>query len=118
MGRLVDGFATLTTPVGRGGHMKSLKSLFAISAAAMAISAAPAALAVPTYSDTFQGVTFIIDVVDNNTLTLEILGADTATGDWATANFLAAFDLKDLGIDFGTATATANGPGAVDLSGV
>ena len=61
--------------------MKALKSLFAISAAAMAISAAPAALAVPTYSDSFQDVTFIIDVVDNDTLTLQILGADTATGD-------------------------------------
>ena len=99
MGRLVDGFATLTTPVGRGGNMKSLKSLFAISAAAMAISAAPAALALPTYSATFQNVTFTFVQTDADTLTFDILNADNATTDWDTAAFLAAFDLKDLGLD-------------------
>ena len=33
-------------------------------------------------------------------------------------NFLGAIDLKDLGLNFNTVTATANGPGASNLLGV
>src|SRR6185436_17183996 len=69
-----------------------------------------------TYSATFQGVTFTFDQTTATQLTFELSG--TPTGDWATAQYLAAFDLKDLGLDFGTQTGTANGPGAVNLVGL
>ena len=98
--------------------MKAVKSFFAASAVALAISAAPSANAGAIYSDTFQGVTFTITQTDADTLTFEIQNADAATGDWAGVGFLGAFDFKDLGLDFGTDTGTANGPGATDLAGL
>src|SRR5437773_3531249 len=58
-------------------------------------------------STTFQGITFTFTQVDADTLKFELSG--TPTGDWSTAQYLAAFDLKDLGIDFGTQSGTANG---------
>src|SRR5690348_6406839 len=62
-------------------------------------------------STTFQGVTFTFTVVDSNTLQFEIDNALNADPDWDTATHLGAFSLKDLGLDFTTVTATANGPG-------
>src|ERR1700756_4275395 len=64
----------------------------------------------------FQGITFTFTQTDADTLTFNIAG--TLGGDWSTANYLGAFDLKDLGLDFSTVTAIANGPGAVNLAGV
>ena len=58
-------------------------------------------------SPPFQGITFTFTQTDADTLTFEIAG--TLGGDWSTANFLAAFDLKDIGINFSTQTGTANG---------
>ncbi len=69
-----------------------------------------------TYSDTFQGVTFTFNQTDADTLTFRLQG--TLGGDWSTANYLGAFDLKDLGLNFNTVTGTANGPGAVNLVGL
>jgi hypothetical protein len=72
------------------------------------------------YSDTFQGVTFTFTQTDANTLTFRLQGDLPLAPDWQTAQFLGAFDLKDLGLDFtqpGGTTATANGPGAVNLAG-
>ena len=108
--------------------MKALKSLFAVSAVALAVSVSPAANADPIFQDTFNNVTFTFTQTGTNTLTLDILNADNADGScnaadptcgsWAGVQFLGAFDLKDLGLDFSTATATANGPGATDLAGL
>jgi len=93
------------------------KSLLAASAIAVLTGAAPTAYAaLYSGSDTFQGVTFTIIQTDANSLTLRIAG--TPGGDWATANYLGAFDLKDLGLDFGSVTAVANGPGATNLAGL
>ena len=98
---------------------KLLKSVLATTSVGLLVGLAPAAHALPTsYSATFQDVTFNIVQTDSNTITFEILNADNASGDWATANFLGAFDLKNLGLNFGTATGTANGPGATNLVGL
>jgi len=96
------------------GQVRLLASALAVGTAMFAGSAQ----ALPTYQNAtpFQGVTFTFVQVDNNTLTFEIKG--TLGGDWATANYLGAFDLKDLGIDFHSATAVANGPGATNLAGL
>jgi hypothetical protein len=94
--------------------MKTNKSLLV---AAIALSAAaPLSSAFATYSDTFQGVTFTFDQLDADTLRFELSG--TPSGDWAGVQYLGAFDLKDLGLDFTSATGTANGPGAVNLLGL
>ena len=82
----------------------SIKSLLAASAVAMAL-VAPAAQG----SATFQGVTFTFTQIDADTLRFEMSG--TPSGDWATAAFLGAFDLKNLGLNFMSVTAVANGPG-------
>lgn len=96
------------------GRARLLGSALAVGAALFAGSAQ----ALPTYQNStpFQGITFTFVQIDNNTITFEIKG--TLGGDWATANYLGAFDLKDLGIDFHTATAIANGPGATNLGGL
>jgi MYXO-CTERM domain-containing protein len=78
--------------------MKSIKSLFAVTAVALAVLTVPVANA--TYSATFQGATFNINSVDSNTFTFQILGANALTDNWFGANFLAAFDFKGLGVDF------------------
>ena len=91
--------------------MKNLKLLTAMSVIALAVTAVPARA-----SATFQGLTFTFTQNDANTLTFRIQG--TPTGDWSTANYLASFALKDLGEDFTTTTAVANGPGATNLAGL
>jgi hypothetical protein len=98
--------------------MKLIKSLFAMSAVALAAATVPMAHAGigDVYSSTFQGLTFTFTQTDADTLKFEIAG--TPSGDWSTAQYLAAFDLKDLGLDFSTVTGTANGPGAVNLAGL
>ena len=93
----------------------SIKSLFAASAVALAVVSTPAA-ALFSGSATFQGVTFTFNQTDSNSLTFELSG--TPTGDWAGVNFLGAFSLKDLGLDFTTDTAILNGPGAINLAGL
>lgn len=92
--------------------MNLMKRLFAVSAVAMAVVAAPVASA----SAIFQGLTFTFFQVDPNTLTFEVSG--TPSGDWLGVQNLGAFALKDLGLNFTTATAIANGPGAVNLPGI
>jgi len=99
--------------------MKCKVSLIASSAMLLALAAAPSAQAGigDVYASTpFQGITFTFTQTDADTLKFNIAG--TLGGDWSTANYLGAFDLKDLGLDFATATATLNGPGAVNLLGV
>jgi hypothetical protein len=88
-------------------------------AAALATTIVPGAFASPVSvyeSAPFQGVTFTFKQVDADTLTFNISG--TLGGDWATAKYLGAFDLKDLGVNFTTTTATLNGPGASNVAGV
>jgi hypothetical protein len=72
------------------------------AAAALSFGAAQAA----DNSLTFQGVTFETTAVDADTLQLNILNADAATGNWSGVNFLAAFEIKDIG---GVTGATLNG---------
>jgi len=93
---------------------KSLAAAVSVAAALFAGSswAGPGDI----YQSSFQGLTFTFTQTDANSLTFELAG--TPSGDWSTANFLGAFDLKDLGLDFGTATAIANGPGATNLAGL
>ena len=85
------------------------KSLYP-AAVALLIAAAPAAHA----AIMFQGVTFTFEQTNDTTLTFEI---QNATDDWAGVGFLSAFDLKDLGENFTTTTATLNGPGVTNLVG-
>ena len=99
--------------------MKSRISFIASAAMALALAAVPDAYAGPVnvyQSSAFQGVTFTFTQVDADTLKFNISG--TLGGDWASAKYLGAFDLKDLGLNFGTTTATVNGPGAVNLAGL
>jgi len=63
----------------------------------------------------YQGLTFTFIQLDPDTLTFRIQG--TPSGDWTGVQYLGAFDLKGLGLDFSLVTATANGPGAVNLLG-
>jgi hypothetical protein len=46
---------------------------------------------------TFQGVTFQTTVVDSDTLSLNILNALNATGDWTGIGFISAFEIKGVG---------------------
>lgn len=89
-----------------------------VAAALVAAFSAGSSWAAPgdIYQSTFQGVTFTFTQTDADTLTFDLKG--TLAGDWAPANFLASFDLKDLGLNFGTQTGTANGPGATNLLGL
>ena len=89
----------------------SIKSFLTVSAVAVAALVAPAAQALFQGQATFQGVTFIFTQTDSNTLQFELKGTTPLGGDWATAQFFGAFDLKDLGIT--NFTAVANGPGAL-----
>ncbi len=79
----------------------------------MLISMASSLYALPVYDATFQGVTFTFTKLDADTLKFELKG--TPSGDWTGVQFLGAFALKGLGIDFTSASGTANGPGATDL---
>jgi hypothetical protein len=92
--------------------MKTNKSLTIMFAIALWVTS-PLANAI--YMDSFQGLTFTFDQTDADTLSFNIAG--TPSGDWTGVNYLGAFDLKDLGLDFSTVTGTANGPGATDLLG-
>jgi len=94
----------------------SIKSFLTVSAVAVAALVAPAAQALFQGQATFQGVTFIFTQTDSNTLQFELKGTTPLGGDWATAQFFGAFDLKDLGIT--NFTAVANGPGATNLAGL
>ena len=101
--------------------MKSLALLAASRAVGVVLTLAGASSAwatpVSVYeSAPFQGITFTFTQVDADTLTFNISG--TLGGDWSTAKYLGAFDLKDLGLNFSTTTATLNGPGAVNVAGV
>jgi hypothetical protein len=87
--------------------MKLQKSLGALALASAAMVSAPA-MAAPDYSLLYQGVTFEIDILDSDSLTLTMLGTDAATGDWTGITKLNAFQLKDVG---SFASATATGPG-------
>lgn len=87
--------------------MQLKTALTAIAIASGALAAAPASAAAD-YSLLFQGVTFEIDVIDSDTLTLTMLGTNAATGDWTGITKVNAFEIKEVG-SFSTATAT--GPG-------
>jgi len=92
--------------------MKSTKSLIAASALAAALGSPLSHAAIgDVYSALFQGVTFTFTQTDADTLKFELAGNPPLGVDWVTATFLGAFDLKDIGLDFGTATGTAFGPG-------
>jgi hypothetical protein len=92
--------------------MKTNKPLIMLVATALWV-AAP--LANATYMDTFQGLTFTFEQLSDTQLSFNIAG--TPSGDWTGVQYLGAFDLKDLGLDFSTETGTANGPGAMNLLG-
>ncbi len=94
--------------------MKS-HAIIAAGALALAMTTAHAGPVNVYQSTAFQGVTFKFMQVDADTLSFNISG--TLGGDWATAKYLGAFDLKDLGVDFSTTTAKVNGPGATNLAG-
>ena len=99
--------------------MKFKVSLIASGAMVLALAAIPSAQAGigDVYASTpFQGITFTFTQTDADTLKFNIAGS--LGGDWSTANYLGAFDLKDLGLNFATTTAKMNGPGAVNLMGV
>ena len=99
--------------------MKCKVSLIASGAMILALAAIPSAQAGigDVYASApFQGITFTFTQTDADTLKFNIKG--TLGGDWSTANYLGAFDLKDLGLDFSTTTAKMNGPGAVNLLGL
>ena len=85
--------------------MNRLKALAA--ALALLISGTAAA------TSTFQGLDFTFIETSPTTLTFEIEG--TPSGDWTGVQYLAAFDLKGLGLDFSLVGAAANGPGANNL---
>lgn len=98
--------------------MKSLKYTLAASAVSLALAVPMAQAAIGDfYKTTFQGATFTFTQVDADTLTFNLAG-NALTGDWSTAAYLGAFDFKNLGLDFGTVTGIANGPGAVNLAGL
>jgi hypothetical protein len=107
--------------------MKSVKSLLALSAAALAV-AAPMAHADTgdTYmSAVFNDVTFTFHQDSATQLTFTIAGALTSSTDptstWFGAQKLGAFNLKDLGIsnfDTDAKFDTATGPGATNLAGL
>src|SRR5262245_58916667 len=106
--------------------MKSLRPLIAGSAFAL-IAAAPIAHAAvgDVYTASNLGVTFTFTQTDPDTLKFELQGKLNLDPNWTAARYLAAFDLKDLGITFSTnsgpqprgQTGVANGPGAVNLGG-
>jgi len=92
--------------------MKTNKPLTIMFATALWV-AAP--LANATYMDSFQGLTFTFDQTDADTLDFNIAGIPS--GDWTGVNYLGAFDLKDLGLNFSTDTAVLNGEGISNLTG-
>ena len=83
--------------------MKLKQTLTALAVAAAATMAAAPASAAADYSLLFQGVTFEIDILDADSLTLTMLGTDSASGNWTGITNLNAFQLKGIG-SFATAT--------------
>lgn len=99
--------------------MKSIKSLLALSAVALAVAAPVAQAGIgDTYQSSFQGATFTFFQSTATHLQFTITGSNPLTGDWATAGALASFDLKDLWSGNSFIAGTANGPGAVNLAGL
>jgi hypothetical protein len=86
----------------KGLKMK-LRKLALLTAAAAGI-----AFGTPAMANTldWQGVTFETHAVDADTLSLSILNATSATGNWAGINFLKAFEIKDVGTVTGASIAT------------
>jgi hypothetical protein len=84
-------------------------ALVPIAAAVMALSTPAVANSV-----TFQGVTFSTTVVDADTVTFMMSGANAATGDWGGVNFLRAFS---LGVG-GAVTGATITPGNLTFSGL
>jgi PEP-CTERM motif len=77
--------------------MKFVKRLLA---AAFLSASAVSAMATPvTYTSIFEGTTFRISTIDGsaNSLNLQILGALSSTGGWASAVAFDNFALKDIG---------------------
>ncbi len=96
-----------------------MKSTKALTVAAVFAMAMVAPVAHGAYSASFQGTTFTMDVVDPDTLKFTIAGALSASGDWAAATHLGAFDWKLNGMDFtpGNTTTTATDLGDGTLVG-
>jgi len=101
--------------------LNGMKILVVGAALLIGSSTAQAAIG-DVYSALFQGVTFTFTQTDADTLTFRLQGTlplpGPPNGDWNNANFLDAFAIKDLGVNFTTVTATANGPGASNLAGI
>ncbi|MDQ5941242.1 MAG: hypothetical protein QG572_55 [Pseudomonadota bacterium] len=89
--------------------MSLKKSVTAITLGLLLASSASA-----SNSLTFQGVTFNTWAVDSDTLGLSILNATAATGNWAGAGFLKAFEIKDIGNV--TNAVVTSGPGAFGVT--
>ena len=89
-----------------------LKTIALCAAAASSLAAAPAM----ANSLVFQGVTFNTFAEDADTLRLEILGADAATGNWAGTTWLKAFEIKDIGAITGASIVSGPGGFATDLA--
>jgi hypothetical protein len=85
-----------------------IKAISGAMLTALSLAALPAVAA--SNSLTFQGVTFNTDVLDADTLKLEILNATSATGNWAGVNWLKAFEIKDIGNV--TGASIVSGPGS------
>lgn len=100
-----------------------MRKMLSVVKGALVAAALVTPLAHASYLLNFQGVTFTIDAVDTNSLSLRIQNAlSTTNADWANATKFGAFSLKDLGLDFTAssgATAQANYiEGSVTVSGV
>jgi hypothetical protein len=80
--------------------------LAAATAVAVAL-ATPLAQAYPTYSASFQGVTFDVTQTSESAFTFDIHVSTALSGSWTGATYLAAFGLKDLGVDFSAAGVSA-----------
>lgn len=87
-----------------------IKMLVASVASALAMICAPASA---SYVDVFQGVTFTFDQIDGDSFKLRIQGAQSATGDWADAQYLDNLAFKDLGSSF---TGGSGSPGTWTFS--
>ena len=77
--------------------MKLKAALTVLAIAAMTVATTPATWA---NSLTFQDVTFDLNAGVGNTLILTITNADNATGDWKGIEGLAAFEIKNTGLNY------------------
>jgi hypothetical protein len=84
-----------------------------LAASAIGITAVCAPAAHASYVDTFQGVTFTVDIVDADTFTFRIQNAlSTTDPNWSSATRLGAFSFKDIGLDFSSVTGSSTYLGA------